>query len=59
MANFTVQDLSPKAKAEIAVKLVCLDAIDKGACSADDLTQYMTTTQFKSQVQGYISLMSE
>jgi len=59
MTDFKVKDLSPKAKAAIAAKLVCLDAIENGACCADELTQYIKTPQFQAQVKGYMALISE
>ena len=59
MKNFTTADLSKKAKTEIAIKLVILDAIEKGHTNLEELKDYMMTNVFKSAVANYITLMNK
>lgn len=50
----TFSFLSPQAKAEIAIQMVCMDAIEKGFI---DLVAVMSAPEFDQQVKGYLDLM--
>lgn len=44
-------------KTELAIKMVILDAIEKGHTNSNELVAYMSSKVFESAVKNYISLM--
>jgi len=55
MATFS--NLSKEAKAEIAIQMVIMDAIEKGHTNTSELCEYMKSDVFMSAVRNYINLM--
>lgn len=53
----TFSNISKETKAEIAIKMVVFDAIEKGHTSADQLCEYMKSEVFMNAVRNYINLM--
>ncbi len=53
----TFSNLSKKAKAEMAIQMVIMDAIEKGHTNTDELCEYMKSEVFMSAVENYITLM--
>lgn len=53
----TFQKLSKEGKAEIAIQLVIMDAIERGHTNTAELCEYMKSETFLKSVFEYISLM--
>ena len=53
----TFSNLSKEAKAEIAIQMVIMDAIEKGHTSTAEICEYMESDVFESAVGNYINLM--
>ena len=53
----TFQNLSKEAKAEIAIQLVIMDAIEKGHTATAELCEYMKSETFLKSVNEYVSLI--
>lgn len=53
----TFQKISKQAKAEIAIQLVIMDAIEKGHTDTAEIVEYMKSETFFKSVAEYISLM--
>lgn len=50
-------EMSIATKTELAMKMVILDAIEKGHTNKNDLINYMAIKPFESAVKSYISFM--
>jgi hypothetical protein len=46
-------NLSNETKTELAVKMVILDAIEKGHTNTNDLIEYMSSKTFENAVNNY------
>lgn len=46
-----------ETKTEIAIKMVLLDAIEKGHTKTNELVRYMESKTFKKAVKAYLELM--
>jgi len=53
----TFQKLSKEGKAEIAIQLVVMDAIERGHTDPAEIREYMKSETFLKSVNEYISLM--
>lgn len=51
--------LSQQSKAEISIKLVLLDAIERGLTTASQAIEYMKTETFMAAVNQYLGMMGE
>jgi hypothetical protein len=51
--------LSTEKKAEYAIQLVLLDAIEKGLTKPSEATAFMQSQVFENDVKGYLALMNE
>jgi hypothetical protein len=50
--------LTNQAKTELAVKMVVLDAIEKGHTNTSELISYMSSETFKKAVENYKSIIN-
>jgi hypothetical protein len=48
-----MNNLSNQTKTELAVKMVILDAIEKGHTNTNELIEYMSSETFKNAVNNY------
>ena len=51
--NNNMTNLSNETKTELAVKMVILDAIEKGHTNTNDLIEYMSSKTFENAVNNY------
>jgi len=49
--------LSKEMKYKMAIKMVLLDAIEKGHVNANELTAYMQSETFKTAVNSYVTII--
>lgn len=59
MNGKTMTVLSKEEKTKVAVKLVIMDAIEKGHTNKKELIAYMNSGVFDRAVKRYVSLMNE
>lgn len=52
-----MKNLSTAAKTEVAIKMVIMDAIEKGHTNTNELIAYMKSLVFEKAVKSYVSLM--
>ena len=52
-----MKEISKETKTEIAVKMVILEAKEKGKTNTNMLIDYMRSDVFKNAVNDYISMM--
>ena len=55
MTNFS--NLSQETKAQAAIQMVIMDAIEKGHTNPAELCEYMKSEVFMKAVSNYINLM--
>ena len=51
-----MENLSKETKTEVAMKMVIMDAIEKGHTNQNDLIAYMKSEVFETAVRHYISM---
>lgn len=54
-----MKNLSIEAKTESAMKMVIMDAMEKGHINQSELMEYMKSEVFEKQVKNYIALFNE
>lgn len=54
----TFTTISNETKTELAVKMVIIDAIEKGHINPSELAEYMESEVFKNSVANYKSMMN-
>ena len=54
-----MKNLSPETKAQAAVQMVIMDAIEKGHTNSNELIQYMKSDVFEKAVKAYLSFLNE
>lgn len=54
-----MNNLVTETTAQLAIDMVMLDAIERGAENATDLVMYMKTSNFLNAVKTYMSLIEE
>lgn len=57
LKTYQMKNLTLETKTQIAVEMVILDAIEKGATNKNDIINFMKTETFEASVKGYVSLM--
>ena len=57
MTNSSFSNLSKQQKAEYAIQMVIIDAIEKGHTDACEICEYMKSEVFSVAVERYISMM--
>ena len=53
-----MKNLSKETKTEVAMKMVIMDAIEKGHTNKNDLVDYMKSEVFEKAVRNYISMFN-
>ena len=53
-----MENLSKETKTEVAMKMVLMDAIEKGHTNQNDLIEYMKSEVFETAVRNYISMFN-
>ena len=51
-------NLSNETKMQLAVKMVIIDAIEKGHTNPNELTQFMKSMVFEKAVKNYLNLIN-
>jgi hypothetical protein len=54
-----MNNISKELQTQTAIKIVIMDAIEKGHTNTNELIQYMKSKAFENAVNNYISLMNK